>query len=1104
MKIIITFIFAASLAMPFLSEAAEPGYYRAPSLHSDTLVFTAEGDIWRMQLGDSHAMRLTTHPAEEHSAVISPDGNQIAFAANYEGATEVYTMPMRGGVAKRVTFENHQIKLHAWSEDGILFATANRIGTAGSWVLKRVNPDTLKSTVLPVANAVEGDIDNSTLVFAQHGLQVSTDNANRYRGGAKGELWRFELNTDREATHLTAAHAGSVRSPMIAGDKVYFISNDSGLDNIWSMTIEGKALEQVTQFDDWAVREPMLNNGRIAFQHGADIKILTLATGQVDTIQPQLISDFPALRENWINQPLKQLESARYSGAGDRVTLTARGHSAVAGITSARLTPIATDAKARTRQAILGHEGKWVYALSDASGETEIWRFSADGKSSATQLTFDGSTMRWSLYPSPDGKWIAHDDKAGNLWLLNLESGKNTAIIDDNTGLDPISDVVWSNDSHLLAITYRQKQVERPRILLYSLAEQKQRILTSEKYESYSPAFSSDNQWLYFLSDRDFIASPSAPWGDRNMGPMFDRRTKIYAVSLDPSADFAFQPPNELTDARASEKNNAATEQTQLPDSESEEQGANPPSPTKIAWDNIAQRLWEVPMPSGNYAMLSMNEKFLFVRDRVSEPNSKPVLKSLALSHDAKPETFAEGIVDYRLSYDGKRMFVRKEGGDNANLFIVDAAGTFPKDTKNAKVHTAQWKLVIDPRQEWQQIFRDAWLMHRDSLFDATMRGLDWQATREKYTPLLARITDRHELNDIFEQMMGELNTLHSQVRGGDVSRDKDAPKPADLGAVFEDADAGLIVSHIYRTDPELPSDASPLNQPGVDVSIGDVLIAVNNQPVEHNAALATQLRNQAGKQVLLTLTRKGESFNAVVTPVSAQQAARLRYQDWTMSNLEKVTKASADIGYLHLYAMGGRDIAHFAREFYAQYDKPALIIDVRGNRGGNIDAWILEKLLKRTWAFWQSTNGEQFTNMQQTFRGHLVVLADEFTYSDGETFTAGVKALDLGTVIGKQTAGAGVWLSGRNRLVDGGIARVAEFPVFNTDGQFIVEGHGVEPDVEVDNLPHATFNGNDVQLQEAIKWLTKRLKDAPVKPLKAKPFPTDMGPGHSVRNPNR
>ncbi|HEX5793572.1 MAG TPA: S41 family peptidase, partial [Rheinheimera sp.] len=434
---------------------------------------------------------------------------------------------------------------------------------------------------------------------------------------------------------------------------------------------------------------------------------------------------------------------------------------------------------------------------------------------------------------------------------------------------------------------------------------------------------------------------------------------------------------------------------------------------------------------------------------------------------------------------------MRKHSNDGGgDMFVVEAAAKAPSDLVKTKLNINSWQLSIKPAEEWQQMFADGWRMHRDFLFDKGMRGLDWNASKAKYQPLLERVTDRYELDDIFAQMMGELNALHSQVRGGDYRTDDNATKAASLGAEFSAGKEGLLIEHIYRTDKELPMQAPPLAKPGVNASAGDTVLAINGKAVSDLPGLTQALRNQAGKQVLLTLQRGKQQWQTVVEPVSSGRDSQLRYQDWVSANQQRVATASDNqFGYLHLYAMGSHDIASFAREFYAHYDKPGLIIDVRRNRGGNIDSWIIEKLLRRVWAFWQPTQGAAYTNMQQTFRGHLVVLTDQLTYSDGETFSAGVKALGLGPLIGKRTAGAGVWLSGRNRLADNGVARVAETAQFATDGRWIIEGYGVTPDLEVDNLPYASFNGQDAQLEQAIRHLQQKLQAEPVDTLQAQPL---------------
>lgn len=1060
------------------------GYYRAPAIQDNTLVFTAEGDLWTQALNAPHARRLTSLAAEELGAAISKDGQSVAYVANYEGASEVYVIPIQGGVAKRVSFENSRVRVQGWTADGqILYATDNAFGPANYWVLRKVDPVSLTTSDLPLADAIEGVIDEAgeTLFFTRFGLQATGDNVKVYRGGAKGELWRYSLGSNDEAVKLTANHQGSVRQPMLSNNRLYFVSDASGNDNIWSMDLDGNDLSQHTYFTDWQVRGARIDSGRIVFQQGADIKLYDIASNETHTLEIHLTSDFAERREHWVNQPMKYATDTHFSPSGEKVVITARSHVAVAGNDGSRLVEIALSGEHRVRHAVMSPDNQWVYGISDATGEQEIWRFAADGSDRAKQLTQDGGSLRMGLHLSPDGRYLAHDDYDGNLWLLDLKKGNNRKIITQGQGLGPYADVVWSNDSRFIAITKDEQGKLRSQVVLYSLKAEKAQSLTSDKYESFSPAFSYDGQWLYFISNRSFNATPTSPWGDRNLGPVFDNRGQIFALALTQSAKFPFSKPTELT-----RKNDKESQNEESNDDKSDAKE------TLVEWDGLSKRLWQVPVSAGNYSDLRATEKGLYLLSHSATPGINPALKWIKFDPlSPKVDTFADDVQTYALSADDSKLFLRRASNDGQEMLIVDAGESLPKEVSQAKVRIEQWQLAISPQQEWQQMFEDAWLMHRDSFFDSKMRGLDWQATKAKYQPLLARLTDRHELNDIFKQMMGELDSLHSQVYGGDLPADTNTPKGANLGGRVEQTKQGVRIAHIYQNDAELPSHASPLASVDVDAAVGDIIVAINGKPVNTVADVALSLRNQAQKQVLLTLKRQQKTVKTIVVPISNSTNAKLRYLDWVNSNVQKVSDSSkGDIGYLHLYAMGAGDIASFAREFYANIDKKGLIIDVRRNRGGNIDSWIIEKLLRRAWMFWQPTQGTPNTNMQQTFRGHIVVLTDQLTYSDGETFSAGIKALGIAPLIGKQTAGAGVWLSGRNSLTDKGMARVAEYPQYSMDGRWIVEGRGISPDIEVDNLPLATFKGHDAQLQKAISYLKDELVSQPIMPLQAQPMP--------------
>ncbi|TLU64890.1 peptidase S41 [Thalassotalea litorea] len=1067
------------------AEEHKLGYFSAPSIHDQSIVFTAEGDLWHSNVDAGIAKRLTTHESLETMASISPDGKQVAYVANYAGTYEAYLMPINGGTPKRLTYENSRVRVQGWTQNGdVLYATDSGFGPANYWTLKTVTPGTLKVNKLPLADAIEGSVsrDGKYLFFTRFGLQVTGDNSRVYRGGAQGQIWRWRLGSSQEAKPLTQDHQASVREPMVYKNKVVFISDQSGSANLWSMDFDGANKTQLTFHQDWEIRLASNHQNQVVYQLGADIHQLDLDTNKSTVLDISLTSDFAQRQERWLNTPMNYFNDAAIAGNGKRVVITARGKLAVGGLNNTRLSEISTPEQSRTRSAVLSNDGKYVYAINDTSGEQEIWRFATSGGDKGQQLTQDGNTFRWNLYPSPDGQYLAHDDRDGNLWLLDLQTRKNTKIADQGVGFSGFDSIVWSPDSKLIAIAGAHSERQRSSIRLYSLERNQEQFIGSDKYEDFSPAFTRDGNWIYFISQRHFASNPRSPWGDRNMGPAFDKRGLVFAYPLNKEAKFAFAKPNEL--------NEVSNNQTE------DEQSKSKNKP-ELNWQGITDTLYQAPIKNGNYSALASSDSGLYLLESNAGKRDIQFVKFDQI--EPKVETFIKDVVGFQLADNGKQLAVVKKAGKTNDIFITDATATAPKNLNKAKVNSNQWQVSFAPIDEWQQLFQDAWLMHREFLFDSNMRGLDWQATKQKYQPLVNRITSRDELNDIFAQMMGELNALHSQVRGGDMPINKDAAKGSVLGGRFLEVNDGIQIDAIYQTDPELPALASPLAKAEVNAQVGDIITHINNNSVATLVDMHKALRNKAGKQVLLTIKRDKTSHQTVIIPGSTRQDASLRYLDWVDHNQKIVAKAGDDIGYLHMNAMTSNDINHFAREFYANFDKDALIIDVRRNRGGNIDSWLIEKLLRQAWMFWQERDNTPTTNMQQTFRGHLVVLTDQLTYSDGETFAAAIKSLGLAPLIGKQTSGAGVWLTGRNRLSDNGMARVAELPQYSLQGEWVVEGTGVSPDIDVDNLPYATFTGTDAQLQAGIEYLKEKMKQQPVKKLKAKPMPKS-GPAADIQ----
>ncbi|MCE3264257.1 MAG: peptidase [Pseudoduganella sp.] len=1096
--------------------AADP-YLRFPAVRGDAVVFTAEGDLWKAGIAGGAAQRLTTHAGSETQAAISPDGQWLAFVASYEGAPEAYVMPLAGGLPKRLTFANENARVLGWTASGeVLVALPTQTGPRNRWEVSALKPDTLARRVFPVADANDAVLDDAgkTLYFTRLGLLMTGDNVRRYRGGAAAQLWRYDVDGGGEARLVFKGEAGNFKRPMWWKGRLYFISDRDGADNIWSSDADGGDLRAHTQHKDWDVRNASLGDGRIVYQLGADVHVLELDGGAVRPLKFSLLSDFDQQRTRQVRSPLEALTNTALSAREERVVLTARGRVSIAGTGTLRRVEIAIPEGARARDAVFSHDEKSVYAIVDTTGENEIWKFAADGSGKGERLTTDGNNHRWSVYPSPDGKWLAHNDKKGRMWLLNLATRVNTLVDDAGkaVGIDQHDPAVWSPDSRYLAFVRADSDAQRDQIALYAIEGKQLAFVTGDRYPSESPVFSPDGRWLYFLSARNFTLANGSPWGDRNMGPVFDKRVGVFALALQPGNRFPFKPDDELSKAGAkpaeSPEEKAAEKAVEkavekAADAKADKAAANgaakPGAPAKpslppIVFTGLAERIYEVPLTAGNYRDLAVDDKRLYFLEREGN-EGRATLKTLAIARNSpQPETFVAGVRNFELSGDRKRIYYRTFAANGpGDMMIVDAGAKLPADTSKAKVRVDDWTFVTNPRLEWKQMFNDAWRMHRDFLYDAKMRGVDWNVVRSKYTPLVERVTERAELNDILGMMVAEVGALHSQVAPGDIRRPAPEGTPAGLGAVLERTAKGYRVQHVYRTEPELPNARSPLAQPDVDVRAGDIITAVNGKPVLEARDISDLLLNQADKQVLLNVaTAKGAQRSVIVTPVPLARHALLRYGDWEQGLARKVDEASKGrIGYLHLRAMGPNDIATFAREFYANINRDGLIIDVRRNQGGNIDSWIIEKLLRKAWAYWAPPSGRVYPNMQNTFRGHLVVLVDELTYSDGETFAAGVKALGLAPLVGKRTAGAGVWLSDRNRLSDNGMVRVAENGQFGeADGQWLIEGVGVAPDVEVDNLPHASYTGRDRQLEVAIEMLQKKLKEQPVKPLQPQAIP--------------
>lgn len=1104
------FMAAGSLAALIASPlAAEEGFYQHPAASGNVLVFASEGDLWRTGRSGGAAIRLTNHEGEESDPAISPDGTMVAFTASYDSDRDVYVMPLGGGMPRRLTFEGGFVRAIGWTPQGEVIYASSLTGAGQAEVLHIVSPAGGQAAALPLwrANDAAFGADGRTLFFTRRGLFArARDNAVLYRGGGMEQLWRWQTGSDAEAVQLLADFGAPIRMPMPHGGRVFFVSDKSGKDAVWSVAEDGSDVRQESPELPFPVLQANSDGGDIFLQNGADLHVFSPGRGTIARIAIDLVTDREQTRLRAIDNPLRFFEGARLSASGEMVAVTARGRAALAAPGQLRRIELPVPLAARARKVVQAPDGKQVFMILDEGAHGDIYAMPTDGTGAPEPVTRGYDAHIWSFAVAPDSKTIVIWDKQARLQKVDVATGRVTLLARNESGNDDaFFDLAFSPDgSHIAyAETALTNAGNTSDIIIQNLATGRRVQATSGKYNSYAPTFAHDGAWLYFISDRNFAPEPGNPWGDRNMGPAFPDRGEIYALQLDPEADFRLVEQNELTRSAKDAAQDGEDSDAQADAAKGEVKGKSKDTKGKrataqqgIVLDGVAERLYKLPVKPGVERLLLAAENFLYTRRGDN-------IVSIAIDRrDPREEVFAAGAQTMELSGDRQNALVVGGPDDKPSLALVPVGARQPDKLGPYQVRLDDWRLTVDPRAEWRQIFIDAWRLHRDFLYDPALRGVDWNAVRAAREPFLNRIGSRAELDTILGEMASQVGILHSQVRGADLPLDRENPAMAFLGARVTPVAEGLRIDDILRAEADLVALRPPLRRPGVDVRIGDVIRLVDGRPVASLADLQTALATKAGQQVRLDLNRAGRPISAIVEPMTLDGNYTAHYRDFVERKRAATERLSGgQIGYLHLRAMGPNDLAGFARDYFPQISKPGLIIDVRGNSGGNIDSFIVAMLLRKAWAFWAQPDGRGVatTNMQNAYRGHIAVLIDERTYSDGETFAAAVKALGIAPLVGTRTAGAGVWLSDRNPLADRGMVRAAENAQYAIDGTWIVEGRGIAPDREVENLPHATFKGNDAQLEAAVGMLSETIARQPVPPLVPRPLPPLGTPASDV-----
>ncbi len=1085
---------------------------RFPAIHGDQIVFGYAGDLYTVSARGGVARRLTSDPnGYEAFPRFSPDGRHIAFTAQYDGNTEVYVMPAEGGVPRRLTYtatlERDEISdrmgpnniVLTWRDNETIVYRSRRTqwnAFKGELTLAKLTGGVPEVLPLPRGGWCSFSPDGRQLAYNRVFREFRT--WKRYRGGQADDIWLYDFET-KQTTRLTDDPAQDL-FPMWRGDRIYFVSerDQNRQANLFVTDLKTRETRPLTHFTEFAVKFPSLGDTAIVFENGGFLYRFDLVTEKAESVSVQIQEDLAIGRDGW-RDVSKETTSFAVAPDGARAVIGARGDVFTVPAKHGPTRNLTQTPGVHERDAVWSPDGRWIACLSDQSGEDEVWIRPQDGSGEARQLTTGADTYKYAPAWSPDSRRIAWTDKRNRLQFVDVESKAVTRVAQSEAW--EIRDFTWAPDSQWLAYTLPEPR-RFPNIYLYSLAEQRTIQVTDGWFDVGQPEFSSDGKCLFFVSDRTF----NPTYGATEWNHIYQDMERIYLVTLAADTPSPFAPksdevkPKDEKIAPTSEKpkdlpsdvrheakadSSAGSSENDAKDAAKEKEPAKKDEKkvvVKVDAEGLQQRIAVLPPAASSYGRLtSVGDKLYYVR--------KGKLNVFEFGKDK--ETELGDIAGYRVSADQKKMLV-KVGNDFAILDLPTAK----LDLADKKLNLADLKVVLDRPVEWRQIFNECWRQMRDFFYAPNLHGVDWPAIRLRYEPLLAHVRHRADLTYVIGEMIGELNAGHAYVGGGD------HPKPARIAQGLLGARISRDASGYYRIDRILrgqnwdPKSRSPLTEIGVNVRAGEFITAVNGRSTREMPDLFAALVGTAGKQVRLKVNSEPKEEGArEVTVIPTDNEQPLYYLNWVLDNLETVEKATdGRVGYVHIPDMGVPGLNEFAKFYYPQLHKEALIVDVRGNGGGNVSPMIAERL-RREPVFWTiARNGAVNVDPTGQVLGPKVLLIDQHSASDGDIIGYRFRKHRLGPIIGQRSWGGVVGIRGTLPLLDGGYLNRPEFSRFDLEArEWIMEGVGVEPDIEVDNDPAREFAGMDDQLNRAIEEIKKAMAADPVRVPAPPPYPVKV-----------
>jgi len=1072
--------------------AAQTKLLRFPDIHGDRVAFVYAGDLWVAPAAGGTATRLTTHPGLELFPKFSPDGRWIAFTGQYDGDEQVYVIPATGGVPKQLTYYpargplaprwGYDNQVYGWTNDGsaVLFRSLRGDG----WDLTDSRLYTVPAEgglptalPMPVTGAGAFSPDGNRVVYSYPFRDFRS--WKRYEGGWAQDLYVFDLAANR--AERIAYHARADRDPMWIGDMIYFASDRDGTLNLYSYNPGTNATAQLTRSTTWDVRWPSDDGrGRIVYELGGELVVFDVGSGNATPISINVPTDGLAARPSQMGVS-DNIEGWALSPKGERALFVARGDIFTAPIEHGATRNLTKSSGAHDKHARWSPDGSKIAFVSDMTGEEEVYVINQDGTGGAQQLTSGSTGMLYAPEWSPDGKTLAYSDKEGKLYVLNVETKEKREVADQRQY--QLFDYTWSPNGGWLAFTLNDRNGFSS-VWVYGMADRQLHRVTDETFNDFSPTWDPKGNYLFYMSDR--ALAPQI--GSFEWNYVVDRETWIYALALRKDVAHPFPP-------RSDEVKVGGDEEGAGKEAAEEKEGASK-EPIKIDFDGLAERIVRVPVGNGNYGGLTAVEGNLIYVEGApffygGSSGQRPSIKIFAME-DREEKTVLEGVGNYALSHDGKKMLVAQSGAFNLYDVKADASGS------QKTVSTSGLQVDRVPAEEWAQIFDEVWRRFRDWFYVENMHGYDWAALREQYRPLLAHVAHRSDLNYVISEMIAELAVGHAYIQGGDYET-PDRPSFALLGATFElDEGSGRYrIAKIYEGDNAEDRYRSPLTEVGVNVSVGDYVLSINGEDLRAPDNPYRMLRGKAGAPLTLRVNSRPRAEGArdvMVNPIGSELS--LKYYTRIAASRRYVEEATEGrIGYMHIPDMGGDGIREFIKWYYGQIRKEGMIVDVRGNGGGNVSAMLIERLSRELLSVgFNRTADWPDTYPGTVFYGHLVCLINETSASDGDIFPGMFKKAGLGPLIGKRTWGGVVGISGHGSLIDGGDVFVPQYATNDVDGSYIIEGYGVAPDIEVENTVESILAGRDLQLErgvqevlDAVRRDPKRMPERPAPPVKTK-----------------